>query len=106
MKSTHNLLFEVTDWYLDPHIKLFRVGTCEGQWFSSTMAYHILSIKNNSPGNGHLNDVFEWFENSCKRDKLPLMIMDFFNPQFKLHCITKRGFVEIPKTSHLIKVFH
>lgn len=105
--STHRLLFEVAPWFRDPEgvIKLFRVGTCEGQWFCSNIAYHILSVANNEPGNGHLQDVFDWFEYACKRDCLNLMIMDFFNERFKLHCIKKRGFAIVPNSDHVIKTF-
>jgi|SRR5882672_6228552 len=106
-ESTHKLKFEVSPWHRDPDgvIKLYRVGTCEGQWFDSNIAFHILSINNTEPGNGHLTDVFEWFENSCKTYHKALMIMDFVNQDFKLHCIKKRGFTEIPKCDHLIKTF-
>lgn len=76
-----------------------------GQWFASDIAYHILSVENENPGNGHLEDVFERFESSCKRDKKPLMIMDFFNEQFKQHCITKRGFIAVNNSDHVIKFF-
>jgi len=105
LKTKHNLPFESCDWPRDPNIKMFRVGTCEGQWFSTDMAYCIISVKNDKPGNGHLEDVFEWFESSCKRDGKALMILEFFNPQFKEHCITKRGFVAIKGTNDVIKIF-
>jgi hypothetical protein len=103
--SSHKLIFEVAPWKHDKHIQLYRVGTCNGQWFVSDLAYHILSVENSCPGNGHLDDVFEWFEQSCKRDRMPLMIMDFFNQRFKEHCINKRGFIPILHSDHVIKVF-
>lgn len=70
----------------------FLVGTVHGKWTSTKEFYIILVIINEVPGNGHLNDVFQWFENSCKRDKKALVIKEFFNPQFKKHCLEKRGF--------------
>jgi hypothetical protein len=104
MKTTHRLEFEIAEWPYSSDILLFRVGSCTGQWFSSDFAYHILSILNEKPGNGHLQDVFEWFEASCLRDGKALMIMDFFNPEFKRHCIEKRGFKEVPGTDNLVKI--
>jgi hypothetical protein len=61
---------------------------------------------NDRPGNGHLEDMFEWFEHSCKRDNKALVIAEFFNERFKKHCIEKRGFTEIPnKKNNLIKIY-
>src|SRR5688572_27363722 len=96
LKTKHNLDFLVADWPRNKAIKLFKVGTMEGQWFSTEDVYVILSFMNNEPGNGHLDDVFEWFEFSCKRDKKPLMILELMNDRFKKHLIEKRGFEEVP----------
>jgi hypothetical protein len=107
-KSTHDLVFEVAPYKSIAEadfIQLYRVGTCEGQWFDSNFAYHILSIRNTCPGNGHLDDVFEWFEQSCRRDCKAFMIMDFFNERFKIHCIMKRGFAPVPNSDHVVKIF-
>jgi hypothetical protein len=83
---------------------LFRIGTCEGQWFAIEHSYCILSVLNNNPGNGHLDDVFEWFEFSCKRDKKALLVLEVMNDRFKQHLITKRGFNEVPGKPDLIKI--
>ena len=104
-KSTNNLQFEQRPWFRDPGQDEFRIGTCEGLYFSTPDAYCILVVTNNEKGNGHLQDVFDWFENSCKRDGKNLMILDFFNEKFKTHCINKRGFSPVPGTDHLIKKF-
>ena len=94
-KSTHNLDFEVADWY-DPTFQRFRVGTCEGLWGDDGKSYIIVDITNNSPGNGHLNDVFEIFENSCKRDGKSLKVVEIMNAGFMQHLINKRDFKKIP----------
>lgn len=60
---------------------------------------------NKEPGNGHLTDVFEWFEYSCKQDKKILLVREFFNDEFYKHCIEKRGFVQVPNTKDLMKTF-
>lgn len=73
----------------------YRVGTCNGLWRSTESDYEILVIRNDNKGNGHLEDVFQWFEYSCKRDQKDLLIMDVLNKQFKDYLINKRGFVDV-----------
>lgn len=108
--TTHKLDFEVADYKYHKKIKLFKVGTCHGQWFWNNIGSFgpvlcLLSVINDSPGNGHLEDVFQWFEDSAKRAQTALMIMDFQNEAFKQHCIKKRGFSEVPGTDHVVKFF-
>lgn len=93
-ESTHKLDFEIADWWY-PGIILFRIGTCHGQWSSDDESYNIISVINEKPGNGHLQDVFDWFENSCKRDDKSLKVLEIMNPRFFTHLIEKRGFVKI-----------
>jgi hypothetical protein len=71
---------------------LFRVGTCHGQWRATNDAYEILSIVNTHIGNGHFDDVLQWFEDSCQRDRKILRIREVWNGNFKAHLIRKRGF--------------
>lgn len=97
-RTTHNLAFEVAPW--EPFIPVpmtegymrFRIGTCEGLWTSDETSYKILAIDNTVPGNGHLQDVFEWFENSCRRDRKWLVVQEIMNKEFRTHLIKKRGF--------------
>jgi len=103
MKTMHSLPFESRPWVCDPSIQEFRIGTCKGQWNTGIGCYCIISIINDQPGNGHLDDVFQWFENSCKRDGYALKIFEFFNQPFYEHCIKKRGFQPIPGTKDLVK---
>jgi hypothetical protein len=90
-KSKHNLKFEVSKWMADDFLR-FRVGTCDGLWRSTKNSFDILAILNSEPGNGHLDDVFEWFEQSCRRDGKKLMVLEIWNQSFKQHLINKRGF--------------
>lgn len=105
-KSTHGLAFEIkpydpeTDF--DPDYTRFRVGTCTGAYGCTHRCYTILVVKNSAPGNGHLDDVFEWFENSCRRDKRDLVVLEVMNKRFKRHLIEKRGFSPFEK-DHVIK---
>lgn len=101
-KTTHNLPFESAPW-LTPHFIRFRVGTCTGLWTSENKTYDILAIENAEPGNGHLNDVFEWFENSCKRDGKKLRVLEVWNKGFLKHLVEKRGFSLIEGTENVIK---
>jgi hypothetical protein len=104
--TEHNLDFEVAEWH-SPDMKLFRVGTCEGLWQSIPDCYVIVSIKNDKPGNGHFNDVLQWFEFSCKRDNKNLLVVELLNEKLYLHLITKRGFIPVDKRGdNVIKVFN
>ena len=93
-KSTHNLLFETAPFYTPDAIR-FRVGTCTGIYSYESTKYIIIGITNHEQGNGHLDDVFEWFENSCKRDKKNLMVAEIMNRRFRKHLIEKRGFTAL-----------
>ncbi len=108
MKTIHNLLFEVAPFELNidkerPWMK-FRVGTCEGLWRTTKTSYDILAIINTNPGNGHLNDLLQWFEYSCKRDKRSLKVLEIWNSRLKKHLIEKRGFLELQNDT-VIKQF-
>ena len=89
--SEHNLLFETREWWFDNNKTEFCVGTCEGLYYCDKKNYIILAIRNNSPGNGHFNDVIQWFENSCKRDKRNLVFECIINDRFKKYLL-KNGF--------------
>lgn len=99
-KSTHDLPFMSAEWnnpigmLLGGGWMLYKIGTVEGQWRCHDGAYQILSFLNDVPGNGHLQDVFDWFENSCKRDKKALQVLELFNERFATHLISKRGFIK------------
>jgi len=91
-KSTHELVFYTAQWWATDEFMQFKVGTCHGLWKSTETSYDILAIDNHEPGNGHLQDVFDWFEFSCLRDSRDLRILELMNPRFIRHLINKRGF--------------
>ncbi|MEK6884973.1 MAG: hypothetical protein AABY22_35405 [Nanoarchaeota archaeon] len=105
--TTHNLDFEAPEspysFLFGDETKLFRIGTCTGQWGCNKNGYYILSVINDEPGNGHLNDVFEWFEFSSKRDNKNLLVLECMNNRFYNHLISKRGFNPIDK-NNVIKI--
>lgn len=108
--TTHKLDFEVAespyDVFKDGH-KMFRIGTCEGQWGCTKDSFYILSVKNSVPNNGHLDDVFEWFEYSCKRDGRNLLVLECMNSKFYQHMIYRRGFVALDEQRrNCIKIFN
>jgi hypothetical protein len=98
-KSEHDLDFLVAPYprQLTEDIKwdAFKVGTCEGLFGVTAESYVILAISNTEKGNGHLNDVFQWFSRSCIRDKRSLKILEVWNQDFRDHLINKRGFKDI-----------
>ncbi len=107
--SSHNLDFEIAPWNSPIDISIdnlsrFRIGTCEGLWGVEGKSYVIIAVTNNIPGNGHFNDVLEWFENSCKRDGYTLKIVELMNKRLMKHLINKRGFKRIDK-ENVIKKF-
>lgn len=109
--TTHKLDFEAAyspyDIFGDNGHKMYRVGTCDGQWGSTKDCYFILSILNKQPGNGHVQDVFEWFEFSCKRDNKNLLVLECMNERFYNHLLSKRGFIKLDeKGDNVIKVFN
>lgn len=101
--STHDLMFEVAPWPMDEQWMCFRVGTCHGMWRSTAKTYDILAINNDVPGNGHLEDVFEWFEASCIRDEKDLRIMEIWNDSFGVHLQNKRGFIPVFNSLNAVK---
>lgn len=108
MTTTHNLPFEAAPWepsmakffpdlvrsvmHINSSIVAFRVGTCDGIYTAENGFYQIIAIKNDNPGNGHFEDVLQWFEASCIRDKKGLMFMEIMNEDFGKHLERKRGF--------------
>ena|ERR1700727_1697954 len=89
-ESTHKLDFLCCPWERDAEWMRFKVGTCSGLWKSTPDAYEILAVDNEQPGNGHFNDVMEWFENSCRRDRKSLKFLEILNPAFKKHLLKKK----------------
>ena len=98
IKTKHNLDFESRPWLGE--IQEFQIGTCTGQWFPMGKSYCILSVVNSEMGNGHLDDVFEWFEYSCKRDGYSLKVLSVMNKRFEKHLKEKRGFVGIGEDNY------
>lgn len=103
-ESTHKLDFEIARWPLSEEYIAFRVGTCHGLWGSSGTTYDILALKNEEPGNGHFDDVLEWFENSCRRDNKDLRVLECWNEPLKFHLLEEHGFEEIDRYN-IIKKF-
>lgn len=104
--SRHRLDFKVAPWKTWSEYLLYRIGTVEGQWTSWDRAYLILSVFNDEPGNGHFEDVLDWFYHSCRRDGKDLIIQQVWNKRFKKHLIEKRGFKPRGKDDVIKKVAH
>ena len=103
-QSTHNLQFLARQWRIDPEYTQFKIGTCDGIYRYIEDTIEILAIKNNSPGNGHFEDVLEWFYNSCKRDGKHLQFSEILNPKFLKHLKEKRGFMIVNKGKCAVKL--
>ncbi len=104
IRTEHNLDFEVAQSDLGMN---FRVGTCRGLYGITHDTLFILSVVNDEPNNGHLNDVFQWFEYSCASYKKNLMVIEIMNSKFYAHLLAKRGFIPMDAGgSNVIKVFN
>lgn len=101
--TIHKLDFLTCLWERDHEWNRFKIGTCDGLWRATFVTYDILVVNNELPGNGHFEDVFQWFENSCRRDGKMLRIMEVWNKRLKRHLIEKRGFECIGE--HCVKTF-
>jgi hypothetical protein len=93
--TTHHLNFLSSPWN-DPlgvgGYMAFKIGTCNGLYTIKPQMLMLISVNNEERGNGHLNDVFEWFEYGAKFQSVPLSIVAFLNDRFYHHCLEKRGF--------------
>ncbi len=108
-KTTHNLPFLTRPWKApfkigDETYIQFKVGTVTGVYFTDTQNYNILAVVNDKEGNGHFSDTLEWFEQSCRRDKMGLVFLELINNDFEKHLIEKHGFKRHRKVD-LIKNF-
>lgn len=90
-------------WRLDPGIMVYKVGTCHGQYSFTDKGIEIISVVNDNPHNGHLDDVFEWFEFSARVNKRDLFVRGFLNKRFRKHCLEKRGFKQVPNSDDVYK---
>lgn len=102
--SRNGLAFEVAPWEFGEEYQRFRIGTVTGLWGSNDQAYLILALQNDNPGNGHLEDLFDWFYQSCRRDQKDLIIQEVWNAGLREHLIKKRGFKPKGKED-LIKLY-
>lgn len=102
IETKHKLDFEARPWKggLVDGVVQYRIGTCTGLYEYNDEGISIIVIDNDKPGNGHLDDVFEWFEYAAREKKKRLWIRQFFNSLFQDHCIKKRGFTQSDKNPH------
>lgn len=106
-KSSHQLEFLSRHWANPINTEgwqEFMIGTCHGQWRATATSYDILTVINSEPGNGHFEDVLEWFERSCKRDKKALRILEVWNRKLAIHLLLKREF-KCEFGDNFIKIF-
>lgn len=95
--TTHKLDFGTapfTSKIAEKAMKRFKIGTCVGLYGVTQEGYEIHSINNLEQGNGHFEDVLEWFEYVAKRDSGSLTFTNVNDDRFKEHLVKKRGFIE------------
>lgn len=103
-KTTNKLSFEINISRFNDGSLEFIVGSCRGLFYIRLGKIQVNAVVNRNEGNGQVKDVFEWFEEACKRFNLELQLLNCWNTEFKNYLINKRGFVETEKDL-LIKNF-
>lgn len=107
-KTINNLSWYISPLYLpydeDGDWKCLNMGTCIVHFGETEQAYEIFGIVNTNKGNGHLEDVLQWFEYMCKEKGKYLIFTHFENQNFKKHLIEKRGFESYGK-NNAIKIY-
>lgn len=108
-QSTNKLICELRQWRrtkgwpLPGQFIEFRIGTVEGLYQTTDRTYDILAIKNSQPGNGHFQDLFDFFERSCKRDNRNMRFLEVINERLQKHLVSVRGFERERQTNNFIK---
>lgn len=105
-KSSHKLKF-----FTAPHIvggapsgmEKFEIGTVHGLWVQSRMSIDIFACINDEPGNGHMDDVFEWFFEIAKEGALAVRIVNVSAVKFRNDLIEKWGFTPTDTFDTLVK---
>lgn len=94
-KSSHKLKFRTA-----PHViagaptgmEKFEIGTVHGLWVQSKMSIDIFACINDEPGNGHMDDVFEWFFEIARTGALAVRIVNVSSVTFRNQLIEKWKF--------------
>jgi hypothetical protein len=60
-------------------------------WQLTDDAYEILSVINKEKGNGHFRATMQWFEQSCRRDRKKLRVLECWNLRLAA-MLRKNGF--------------
>jgi len=89
--SPSKLVFEISNW-IKPECIRFRMGTITGLWGETPTTHDIIEIENSKPNNGHLQDVFNWFEGFCQKTNKDFRVTNITNQGFGKHLDEKRGF--------------
>lgn len=95
-KSKHNLEFVPKEDGVRPNDEIrirFTLGTCNGLYEDNSEFLNLFGIFNSEPGNGHFDDVLEWFEYMCKRDNKDFLITWLDNQNLRDHLLKKRSFL-------------
>lgn len=106
-ESTHGLGFKGAPQIVSGEqtgLTKFEVGTCRGLYKITDIAVEIHAVINDEPGNGHMDDVFEWFEGIAKHGKVPLVVLGA-SPEFKIELSQKRDFLNTNIPNRMIKFF-
>jgi hypothetical protein len=88
------------------HEKVYKFicGTVDGIFTVEKERVVMIGIGNMQPGNGHITDVFQWFERACRELKKNFWIVEIINEGFYRHLVEKHCF-QIVTNKQVIKRF-
>lgn len=106
-KSPHKLKFKTA-----PHLiggaptgmEKFIVGTCHGLWVQHNLSVDMWAVINEKPGNGHMDDVIEWFFQIAKAGNVPIRVMDISNKTFYDELVEKWKFLPTDHPNVLMRI--
>lgn len=71
---------------------LYKIGTCHGFYRSTNLSVDIIAMVNDEPGNGHFDDVLQWFTEIARLEGKLLRVVEIMNPEIATRLIQFYGF--------------
>lgn len=93
-KSQHNLKVYVNPFTvagIDAGVLQFKIGTTHGIFKNFSLSVDVFTVINDNPGNGHMEDFFEFFEAHAKKTNRVFRMCEVSDQEFK-NALILRGF--------------
>lgn len=88
------------------HEKVYKFicGTVDGIFTVERDRIVMIGIGNMDPGNGHVVDVFQWFDRAAKELKKDFWVVEIINAGFH-RCLVERHGFQIATNKSVYKIF-